>query len=203
MKRLTEYQAIIVDLDGTLYYQKPVRLAMLKEMLLRFWRLPEFLIVWKYRKLYEQGLGERDRLTRLPANAPQVIREWMIERPLKYVYKYRDAALIDLLKRAEASGCRVIVYSDYPVAEKLEALQFEPFKAFTANDSGCLKPEASGLEKILLSLGVLPEKCLVVGDRQEKDGILAERLGAACIILPEEDRTRIYSAIEAYGEIIP
>ena len=29
MKRLTEYQAIIVDLDGTLYYQKPVRLAML------------------------------------------------------------------------------------------------------------------------------------------------------------------------------
>jgi len=47
MKRLTEYQAVIVDLDGTLYYQKPVRHAMLKEMALHFWRLRDFLVVKK------------------------------------------------------------------------------------------------------------------------------------------------------------
>ena len=44
MKPLTNYPAIIVDLDGTLYYQKPVRIAMLKEMVLHFWRFRDFLM---------------------------------------------------------------------------------------------------------------------------------------------------------------
>jgi beta-phosphoglucomutase-like phosphatase (HAD superfamily) len=51
MKRLTEYQAIIVDLDGTLYFQKPVRMAMLNSMALHFWKFRDFLIIQKYRKL--------------------------------------------------------------------------------------------------------------------------------------------------------
>ena len=69
MKQLSEYRALIVDLDGTLYFQKPVRMAMLKDMLLHFWRVREFLIVRKYRKLYEQGCEETERLARLPAAA--------------------------------------------------------------------------------------------------------------------------------------
>ena len=47
MKKLTDYQEIIVDLDGTLYYQQPVRMAMLKEMALHFWKLRDFLVVKK------------------------------------------------------------------------------------------------------------------------------------------------------------
>lgn len=196
MKKLSEYQAIIVDLDGTLYYQQPVRLAMLIEMLLHFWRFPEFLIVQKYRELYEQGLSEQDRMCRLPNNAPRIIHEWMIERPLKYVQKHRDQQLIDLLQAAEKAGIIVIVYSDYPVLEKLVALDYNPNKALSAIDTGCLKPDISGLTSILESLGIIPQSCLVIGDRREKDGVLSERLGADYIILPKENRNKLYQSIQ-------
>ena len=79
MKRLTHYQAIIVDTDGTLYYQKPVRQKMLKEMRMCPRRLRALMIVKKYRDLFECGLDERERYLCLPADAPGIINVWMIE----------------------------------------------------------------------------------------------------------------------------
>lgn len=197
MRRLTDYQAIIVDLDGTLYYQRPVRLAMLKEMLLHFWRLPDFLIVQKYRKLYEQGISEAGRFAQLPEKAPQVIHEWMIKRPLPYIAKYRDGRLIDLLVKANDAGSKIIVYSDYPVEEKLIALQYEPNGAYCAQDTGFLKPDASGLVDIIYSFGAQPEECLIIGDRNEKDGKMAANMGAESLILSSkiQDRKEIYEMI--------
>ena len=195
MKKLSEYQAIIVDLDGTLYYQQPVRMAMLVEMLLHFWRLPEFLIVWKYRKLYEQGLNEKQRLALLPEKAPKIVHEWMIMRPLRHVERWRDGMLLDLLRAVQAAGVRVIVYSDYPVKEKLLALDFVPDQAISAGETGCLKPEGSGLLRILALLGISPERSLVIGDRPEKDGKLAENIGAACVILTNKNRSELYRSV--------
>lgn len=192
MRRLSDYQAIIVDMDGTLYYQKPVRRAMLREMLLHFWRLQEFLIVYRYRKLYERGLKEKERLEQLPEHAPVVILEWMIRRPLPYVFRHRDTTLIALLQRAEAAGTKVIVYSDYSVTEKLKAMQYHPSVAFCAEDTGCLKPDASGLISILLTLDIMPEQCLVIGDRWEKDGIMAAQMGADCLILQPQPKERMH-----------
>ena len=195
MKKLSEYQAIIVDMDGTLYYQRPVRIAMLIEMLLHFWRLPEFIIVQKYRRLYEQGLNEQIRLDCLPENAPKIIREWMIERPLRYIELWRDTMLLNLLRAAQSENVRVIVYSDYPVEEKLRALGFVPDLAISAGDTGCLKPEGSGLLRILALYGVSPEYSLVIGDRLEKDGMLATNIGAEYIVLPKIKRSEIYHSI--------
>lgn len=184
MKKLTDYQAVIVDLDGTLYYQKPVRIAMLKEMLLRFWRVREFLVVKKYRDLFEQGLNEKERLSRLPSYASVVIQEWMVDRPCPYVAKYKDSELIGLLEGAKAVSVMVIVYSDYPVKEKLRALRFFPDAAYRSEDIGHLKPEAEGLKRILEKQGISPDHCLVIGDRDEKDGALARNLGSEKLILP-------------------
>jgi haloacid dehalogenase superfamily, subfamily IA, variant 1 with third motif having Dx(3-4)D or Dx(3-4)E len=196
MKRLSDYQAIIVDMDGTLYYQKPVRLAIFKEMLLRFWRLPDFLLVKKYRQLYEQGYDEKERLSRLPERASQVIREWLVERPLPFVCKYKDTELIDLLVGIAIQEIPVIVYSDYPVKEKLSAMGFSPQLCYTADELGKMKPEASKLIDILLMQGINPKKCLVIGDRYEKDGKLAENMGADYLLLPRERamRTRFYQS---------
>jgi len=195
MRELTGYQAIIVDMDGTLYYQKPVRLYMLKEMLFEFWRFPEFIIVQKYRKLYEIGMDEKDRLCRLPKGAHAIIREWMTERPLPYIYQFRDQKLIDILNQVHTLGTKVIVYSDYPLTEKLKALKFNPDMAFSAQETECLKPDPSGLTRILLCLGIAPEKCLVIGDRLDKDGEMAKRMGSDYLILPKENREAIYSSM--------
>ena len=190
MRKLTEYRAIIVDLDGTLYFTNPVRIAMLREMALHFWRIGDFLIVWKYRKLYERGYSEAERMATLPESAPRIIREWMIDRPLPYVAKYRDASLIMLLKQAMAAGITVIVYSDYPVKEKLGALDFAPDQAYAADDLGCMKPDATGLARILKAQGINPEDCLVIGDRAEKDGMLASNMGADRLILSLNQEAR-------------
>ena len=190
MKKLSDYQAIIVDLDGTLYYQKPVRAAIFKEMVLHFWRLQDFLIVYRYRKMYEHGLNEHERFAKLPERAPEVVKEWMILRPLRYLSKYRDSVLIGLLRQVGSIYGTVIVYSDYPVKEKLCALQYVPDQAYTASDVKCLKPNATGFLRLLDSQGIDPHKCLVIGDREEKDGLLAANLGAEVIILPAKQAKR-------------
>lgn len=190
MKKITDYKAIIVDLDGTLYYQKPVRLAMLKEMALHFWRLRDFLVVKKYRELFEQGFREKERLARLPAGSASVIREWMVCRPCAYVAKYRDSELIRLLEDYRAAGVIIIVYSDYPVEDKLNALGFVPNLAYRSEDIGALKPEAKGLKRILEENGIRLERCLVIGDRFEKDAALAQNLGSEKLILPSRASKR-------------
>ncbi len=191
MKNLLDYQAVIADLDGTLYYQKPVRRAMGKEMLLHFWHMADFFTVFRYRRLYEKGYQEKQRLDRLSPRAPKVIREWMIERPLKHIAKNRDAELIALLSSLQKKNVPVIVYSDYPFAEKLCALGFAPSQAYCSDDLGCLKPDASGLMRILRSQGIAPEKCLVIGDRREKDGALAADMNSESIILSPEKHERL------------
>ncbi len=198
MKKLTGYEAIITDLDGTLYYLRPVRIAMLKEMLLHFWRLRDLLVVKKYRELYAQGLSEKERLAQLPPKAPQVIREWMVQRPLRYVCRYRDGILLRWLEKASAAGVPIIVYSDYPVKEKLAALSFAPNLAYSADDLGCLKPDAAGILRVLAQQSIAPEKCLVIGDRAEKDGVLAANMGAEYSFLPCNKQKRK----ETYQEIL-
>ena len=114
----------------------------------------------------------------------------MIERPLPYVKKYRDGELIDWLKSAMDSGCIVIVYSDYPVQEKLIALGFTPNQAYSAEDIGSMKPDATGIVRVLCEQGIEPERCVVIGDREEKDGLLARNMGTEAVILPSDKAGR-------------
>lgn len=197
IKKLDEYETIVVDLDGTLCYQKPVRSMMVLEMMINFWRWSALVIVKKYRELYELGCHEAERLQQLPERAPCVIREWMIDRPLKYIKMFKDEELLAILQTAAMSKKKLIVYSDYPVREKLSALNFNPDYAFSAEDVGSLKPDPTGLWKKLRESKVNIERCLVIGDRYEKDGILAEKMGVDCIILPcaKTERRKLYKSL--------
>ena len=82
-------------------------------------------------------------------------------------------------------------FSDYPLKEKLCALDFTPDFSCDANDMGCLKPEASGLLMLVPELKTDFANCLVIGDRYEKDGKLAEALNADYIILPKTFKKRL------------
>jgi len=187
-------RAIILDLDGTLYYQMPVRLCMALRLALQFF-LPGGLrtirLISAARKLYEQGLSETERTAALAERfhisseaVQSIIYMWMVEKPLTFVSLFRDRRLIADMERARQHSIMLIVLSDYPVTEKLVALGFHPDAAYSAQELGCLKPCSDGLQRVLKNLELTPCDCLLIGDRMDKDGQLAENIGMDYVILP-------------------
>ena len=187
-------KAFIVDLDGTLYFQLPVRLCMLCSIvffcLIHPFKIKQIHIVRSYRKLYSKGLDHSERCRVLSNNydldisqVEDIIKKWMIDKPLKAVKLFRNKNLIKQLTDKKNQGYKVIVYSDYPVAEKLKALDFTPDAAYSSEDVGCLKPSPDGLLRILKENELTAPDCLFIGDKYEKDGKCAENTGMEYIII--------------------
>src|SRR5262245_7343027 len=101
-----EYDAWLVDLDGTLYRAAPVRLAMAAELALL--GAPVALLLRRFRKeheaLRELGLeGDPFRLQvertaealgRPADEVERVVRNWMIERPARWLSFFRRTPLL-------------------------------------------------------------------------------------------------------------
>jgi len=179
-KTLPEYLSIILDMDGTLYYQLPVQLCMAVELffyyLVHINKAKELLELIKYRKSFENG--------RLQASTP-IIDYWMLHRPLKYIHFFRDKRLLAFIERLQDTGVKIVVYSDYPVKEKIKALApFTPDFAFCGMDDGikALKPDTKGLLYIIGVLREPVENIVFIGDRMEKDGRCAQQLNMDYII---------------------
>jgi putative hydrolase of the HAD superfamily len=194
MNGVSNRRVIVLDLDGTLYYQMPVRFCMALLLALRCFYpggLRTLRLIFAARKLYEQGLDEAGRVAALASRfrvsaeaARSAIQAWMLEKPLPFVRLFRDRRLIADMERARRRGAALIVLSDYPVTEKLAALGFRPNAAYSALELGCLKPSPDGLRRVLENLGLAPGDCLLIGDRMDKDGRLAENIGMEYVILP-------------------
>jgi HAD superfamily hydrolase (TIGR01549 family) len=192
-KRLRDYRAIILDMDGTLYYQYPLRVCMLFELawycLTHVWNIKEVCMLYRYRKSHEQG-------HLLAGNT--AVDYWMQEKPLKYIRRFQDKKLVALAQHLQHKGAKIVVYSDYPVAKKLAVLR--PFTAdfmFCGSDPAiqCLKPDTKGLNHIITTLKEPVENILFIGDRYEKDGKCAEALGMNYIVL---DKNPLLRTIRLY-----
>ena len=204
-----EYQAYIFDMDGTLYHQTGVRLAMARQMIWHYlrhikgWR--EAFLLRDYRRLREEPailekpdfeeqirgkLAERYGYTR--EKVELVIRDWMFERPLRILAGYRDDRLADWISELREQGKRVCIYSDYPAAGKVQALHLTVDGCFSPDGEHIrfLKPDASGLNYILKELKVPKENVLYIGDLYEKDGLCAMAAGVDYWILPKRKRER-------------
>jgi len=194
MSTISNRRAIFLDMDGTLYYQCPVRLCMALRLALQcFWPggLRTLRLILAARKLYEQGLSETERIATLAERfhisleaVQSMIYMWMVENPLPFVRLFRDRRLIADMERARQHNIMLIVLSDYQVTEKLTALGFRPDAAYSALELGCLKPCSDGLLQVLKNLELAPNDCLLIGDRMDKDGRLAENIGMDYVILP-------------------
>lgn len=142
-------RAVLFDLDGTLYRQKPLRRLMAMELLTLPLsgpgRAPKRLQALRaYRHAQEALRSSASRgSTALAAGSPvtqaqtmlaartsglpeaevsALVDEWMQRRPLKYLGWCRmpgTEALLDWLREKDV---RMAVLSDYPAAEKLKAL---------------------------------------------------------------------------------
>lgn len=152
----------------------------------------DIFLVRDYRKLYVGGLSHLERCSTLAHQygipiyrAEHIVHDWMVKRSLPFVYRFRDKKLLSLLKDIGKHSTKIIVYSDYPVVSKLEALGLMPDAAYSSEDVNCMKPMPDGLLDILKKNGVSVSKCIFIGDRFEKDGKCAENIGMDYCILPQ------------------
>ena len=80
-----------------------------------------------------------------------------------------------------ARDIKIAILSDYGfVWQKLEAIGFDPAWAdfvLDAPKAGGLKPSTAPFLLIAEALGVDPSECVVVGDRQDTDGVGARQSG--------------------------
>lgn len=191
---------VVFDVDGTLYDQRALRLRMACELLWHAARrrdLQVAAVLRRYRQLREQfgreeQPGFESQLVAATAaaagcTAPQVqaiVDEWILRRPLPFLARYRYPGLIDLFAGLRRSGRTVGVLSDYPAAAKLRALGLEADLVVSAGDADvqALKPHPRGLQCLMQRASARAAQTLVIGDRIDRDGLVARRLGARCLI---------------------
>jgi len=215
--------AVIFDVDGTLYEQKGLRRRMARDLLIYYafspWRYRELLSIKSYRHLREKMAGQcrvglEEYLIEEVAwergvdkeIVRQSVASWILERPLKYLARYRRPGLLSFIEALEMRGIRLGVFSDYPAEKKLKSLGLPPMECVCATDPGvdALKPSPCGLLRLMRLLEVEPEHCLFIGDRCELDGECARAAGIEYLILTDTvTGNREFSDYRLLGEELP
>lgn len=198
-------RGVLFDVDGTLYYQAPVRIAVVSLLLIQHvftpGRLPRLLqIVSKYRRAQESLRKDavhdpwNAQLMRTalstgasPSEVLHVVQEWFETKPLPMISVFRRRGLIEVLQSMRQDGLVVGVFSDYPAAKKLEALGVSHLVAtiVSASDPGVygFKPVTNGFAVAAEKMGLRPEQIIYIGDRPEVDGLGAKEAGMQTAIL--------------------
>jgi putative hydrolase of the HAD superfamily len=191
---------VVFDVDGTLYRQRPLRLRMARDILLHTLLkrdLNVIAVLAKYRRIRER-LGDEEAIdfetalialtATATANSPDRVRaivsEWVEQRPLGYLAACRYPGLSELFAGLRRSGKSIGILSDYPAEAKLEALRLTAHHIVFAGDEGIglLKPHPRGLASLITAAGVKPHETVVIGDRVDRDGLVARRAGAQALI---------------------
>jgi FMN phosphatase YigB (HAD superfamily) len=203
---VTQLNAIIFDVDGTLYRQGPVRWQMLLRILRAHVTTPirgiaTLKAISAFRKAQESLRGREctwDDAVQAQLNLAceksglpvamirQLVARWMEEEPLDVLPQALRKGTFQMLTEARRSGLRIGAYSDYPALEKLRAMNIALFfdVVVSAQDSEVsrFKPDPRGLEVTLRRLGAKPDESLYVGDRQI-DAVAASRSGMRFVLI--------------------
>lgn len=196
-KMINDYKLIIFDMDGTLYFQRPLQIHMALKMVLSCLKpggLSEVMTVLKFRKLREHWdtLADKDTISQTDVNMDnaqyahlsaqtgiptetiaKAVQKWIYDEPLNIICNYRDHALFEIIKKYHLSEKQVVIYSDYPAIDKRDALKLPAIPCFYGGQKeiSCMKPDPKGLTYIMSVYGITdPSEVLMVGDRQSKDG---------------------------------
>lgn len=217
---IADYRAVVFDLDGTLYYQRRLRITMAVRLLCYYaghpWRVKELLIVKEFRSVRERWdsigrmapavskeapAGSLDqaqyayvaaKMKTTAAHVERAIQTWIYENPLSALKKSKDEEIGRLMEALRAKGIWVLIFSDYPVEEKLAALELQVDGMYSASDERLmeLKPSPKGLLLIMQDYGLKPEELLMIGDRYSRDGMAAISAGVDYLILEKQPRKR-------------
>ncbi|QRM56086.1 HAD family hydrolase [Sinorhizobium sp. BG8] len=190
---------VVFDLDGTLYDQKRLRARMAMSLLhgaVRSRTLRTLNILRVFRQCREEMAGTatdfinrqfEETALRCGCSTDEVrglVREWIEQRPLEYLGACRYAGVSGLFEALRRSGRTIAVFSDYAAVDKLRALALEADLVVTAADDDVrrLKPDPTGLRKILSATGLEAGRGLMIGDRFDRDWAAANRIGMPALI---------------------
>lgn len=197
---LKHVDGVILDLDGTVYdkFLLPFRLTI---GAIRMCKLGTFVAERLTRKairgrhyasteaFYEaffSGIGLGIPALKRRARRWYTTQYWpLMLRTLEKHYRVRPW-MVDLIKDLRAAGVKVSVYSDYEDAEKrLQILGLDTSLVdviLTSPEIGGLKPCKESMQAVADAMGVVPERCLVIGDGKKADGRGAAAIGAQFIL---------------------
>ena len=218
-KNINNYDLYIFDLDGTLYFQKPFRIRMALYLIMYIFKHPssikDVLLIKEYRKVRENW-EERDideigksideslsidnrqyeYVARKKNSSAEKVRDavefFMMKAPLSLLPDYVDDNLKKFIKKMRENSKVVVIYSDYPVKDKLNALGIDVDGMYTSTDEniGVMKPDGKGIEVILSDYDISGENAIMIGDRYEKDGLCAIANNVDYIILSSKKEER-------------
>lgn len=195
--KVSAIKAIIFDLDGTLYSQRKLRALMAFDLSIYYLIHPKMIgeigILAAFRKerdahdspssgkllSHEQFEWAAHRTGQSVERVAAVVDRWIYKRPLKYLLSCRFEKAAEIFRHAKERNIPVAIASDYPVAEKMKALNLDFQVGACATDPAvnAFKPRPDVLLEAARQLGVNPECCLMIGDRDEKDGAAAHAAG--------------------------
>ena len=211
---------VVFDVDGTLYDQRRLRRKMMGLLLRHLVVHPgDFELIRTistFRRCREQLSDEESgNVARLQYERPAKIlgvesqqvedrvRPWFEEKPLSVLRRcrYHQVELVfDLIRRR---GLKIAALSDYPAEAKVRAMNLEAdfYACGTDPEIDRFKPHPAGLAHVLESLDVDTRRCLLIGDRDDRDGECARRLGVSYLIRTETQPTRPVE-FRTYGQLL-
>lgn len=199
---IRDLQAVIFDVDGTLYHLERLYRKMYLELVKYYARHPcKLQDVWILHHFIQQrekqtAVAIADLATAQYEWAAQktkaslervqrVVQQWVFEMPLDHIYECRNSETIVLFETLAKKDIATAVFSDYPAQAKLSCLGLSPQCVVSSTDSNVnrLKPDPTGLLVVVDRLGAAVQNCLFIGDRDDRDGECARRAGMPYLIL--------------------
>jgi FMN phosphatase YigB (HAD superfamily) len=221
-------EAVIFDVDGTLYDQPRLRRIMCRELALHFIRSPvnglgTIKTLAVFRRIRERmpsmeitNLAQATyTMTAQRLNYPldqvrQIVHEWMFQRPLRHLPSCKFPGLDSFLDYLTMRGVATAVFSDYPAQAKTQSMGLKFSLLLDAEDERVdrLKPDPKGLIVCSELLGLDTAECLFVGDRDDRDGECARRAGTPFLLFRASpsytrDCIRSYQALLEFFECLP
>ncbi|NEQ49341.1 MAG: HAD family hydrolase [Leptolyngbya sp. SIO3F4] len=199
---LVELQAVIFDVDGTLYDLQKLYRRICLELIQYYSRHPcQLQDIW----ILHHFIQEREKQTATLVTdlekaqyewaaqktntscekVRQVVKKWIFEMPLKHLYDCRKPDVLKLFDILPKQGIRIAIFSDYPARAKLACLGLSPQCIISSTDPNInqLKPNPIGLLSVANQLDLPVQNCLFIGDRDDRDGECARRAGMPYLIL--------------------
>lgn len=182
-----EIKAIVLDFDGTVYFQKPVQIYNLLRIILTISVRPrvisEIRIIQKYRKMREKysdsnlpilsvedDLAEKENMS---VDKIKLLRDyWLIDSQSLAIQIFQRRTLLRKISQLQRKGIAIILWSDYPTAEKSKRLKLRSDLNLCSEDPRIrfAKPSAEGLFFIIESLRLKKNEVILIGDRDNRDG---------------------------------
>lgn len=111
-----------------------------------------------------------------------IVGEWINRRPLPHLLACRYPAIDQLFDQIRNSGRKIGILSDYAAMDKLGALGLCADYVVSAGDVGALKPNPRGLLRVMEMAHETPDTTVLIGDRADRDGAVAQRAGVRCLL---------------------